>query len=981
MANQPTKYRKFVVGAASAALVASAVAPVAFAAEFTDVKDNNSHKAAIGALSDAGVISGYPDGTFQPNKTLTRSDVAKLMGKWLIAQGYKVPTDYKTNPRFTDLTSKSNDELLQMAALVKDNGVFNGNDGKLLPADNITRENMAVVLVRALNTLNDFDLVAYVKEQDWKKDVTDLNKAKAEARPAIDVLDFFDITNPAAPAFNPKNTTTRGQFASFLYKAAETNYDEVKAKETAIESVKATNAKTITITFNQAVETEKAKVELLRGTFKQNVTLKWSDDKKSVELIGAGNYQAADYTVNVTGLSDKALTGTVKVEAVKIASIEILDEVAVVNKDLVNGVFPTDTTATVGYMVKDQYGTDITKNTNLTTNDNSNIGAKDGVVTIGEKVVAGKKLNDLVPVVLIDTKSGLSTTKTLKLSATPTVSDISVTGIFNAKGEEVALNDKTNASDAFIVVDLKDQYGKVITDVDKAKGLVVTNTNEENLLLKKNSDEKTEIVTQTIGNATKLVIKIEKIKKAGETDLILISTTNGKSANYTVKVAETETTDAITVGQPEVAVKNEETLIPVTVTDKNGNVITDLNLLSNKDKGIKIGGKNVEKANLVVKDGQVFYKETFTTEGTQALVFQTATYKVATLTVNVKAEAKPVAVRGLKKPLVLKAGGKETIDFGKVNVEDQYGRTMEKLTDGYTIAVKGITADDKKVVTVVGNEITAGPKNGTATITIFLTTKDDKDAVKEVANSAVEQQVRVTDGKEYKSYEVKDLGLLHAEKAADEVAGTLKGENKITVSGVLADGGKVELDGTADYVATTNVTGVSVENGKLIVDQKNIKQIFTVDNKEVAEREVKVTFTINNDGSKVEHTYKISNTPAKVQDFFFTATQADKSYSAAKAITEATVITGGTIANLVSGETKDKVHVATSNQYGTKKVEDIKASTVTIVPEKVTDVKITSNGTTGAKVSLANDVKEATVTFKVTIDGVTKDIKVKVTPQ
>ena len=88
---------------------------------------------------------------------------------------------------------------------------------------------MAVVLVRAFDKLHGIDLVAYVEEQDFDKDVIDLAKAKAEARPAIDVLDFFDITNPVAPEFNPKNTTTRGQFATFLYKTINTDFSAVKA--------------------------------------------------------------------------------------------------------------------------------------------------------------------------------------------------------------------------------------------------------------------------------------------------------------------------------------------------------------------------------------------------------------------------------------------------------------------------------------------------------------------------------------------------------------------------------------------------------------------------------------------------------------------------------------------------------------------------------------------------------------------------------
>jgi hypothetical protein len=101
----------------------------------------------------------------------------------------------------------------------------------LLAGDNITRENMAVVLVRAFDQVKNIDLVTFVKGQDFKKDVTDLATAKAEARPAIDVLDFFDITNPIAPSFNPKNTTTRGQFATFLHKTINTDFSAVKADE------------------------------------------------------------------------------------------------------------------------------------------------------------------------------------------------------------------------------------------------------------------------------------------------------------------------------------------------------------------------------------------------------------------------------------------------------------------------------------------------------------------------------------------------------------------------------------------------------------------------------------------------------------------------------------------------------------------------------------------------------------------------------
>ncbi|PIC67965.1 hypothetical protein CSV78_04010 [Sporosarcina sp. P16a] len=325
MANQPTKYRKFVVGAASAALVASAVAPVAMAATFTDVKDNNSHKEAIDALSNAGVISGYEDGTFKPNKTLTRSDVVKLMGKWLVSEGYKVPTDYKTKPRFSDLKTTSNDELLKMSALVYDNGVFVGKpDGSLDANGDITRENMAIVLVRAFDRVHDIDLTSYVKDQDFKKDVTDLGKAKAEARPAIDVLDFFDITNPAAPEFNPKSTTTRGQFASFLYKTTKVDFDEIGGEIVApgVASVKGINATTVEVTMKDKVENINSLNFTIDGLTVANAAVKQTDDK-TVVLTTATQKGGEKYTVK---LNDKAIGSFTGIEATVPTTIKITNQ-------------------------------------------------------------------------------------------------------------------------------------------------------------------------------------------------------------------------------------------------------------------------------------------------------------------------------------------------------------------------------------------------------------------------------------------------------------------------------------------------------------------------------------------------------------------------------------------------------------------------------------------------------------------------------
>ncbi|WP_339175220.1 S-layer homology domain-containing protein [Solibacillus sp. FSL R5-0691] len=207
-------HTKFLASATAAVLAATAVVPVASAASFSDIK-GSGHENAITILSEQGIIGGYPDGTFKPNQNLTRSDVVKLLGKYLVSLGHEVPKDYKTEMRFTDLTAKSQDELLQYAALVKDVGVFQGSNGALMHRDQLRRDQMATVLMRAFKVINDFDYVETMKETDYKSNISDLNRTTKEHQESIETLAYYAVTKQKT--FNPKDPTKRGQFATFLY--------------------------------------------------------------------------------------------------------------------------------------------------------------------------------------------------------------------------------------------------------------------------------------------------------------------------------------------------------------------------------------------------------------------------------------------------------------------------------------------------------------------------------------------------------------------------------------------------------------------------------------------------------------------------------------------------------------------------------------------------------------------------------------------
>lgn len=80
-------HKKFIASSMTAALVATAVAPVAgFAAEgtaeFSDVT-NHWAKEAIEYLVGKDAIKGYPNGTFQPDGDITRAEAATILAATL----------------------------------------------------------------------------------------------------------------------------------------------------------------------------------------------------------------------------------------------------------------------------------------------------------------------------------------------------------------------------------------------------------------------------------------------------------------------------------------------------------------------------------------------------------------------------------------------------------------------------------------------------------------------------------------------------------------------------------------------------------------------------------------------------------------------------------------------------------------------------------------------------------------------------------
>lgn len=111
-----------------------------FAAEFADI---NAHwaKKDIELLASLSVLKGKTNTKFAPNESITRAEFTALLVRILGL------TPEQASPAFSDVTAK--DWYADAIAAAVEAGLVNGfEDGSFRPADAITREQMAVMIVR-----------------------------------------------------------------------------------------------------------------------------------------------------------------------------------------------------------------------------------------------------------------------------------------------------------------------------------------------------------------------------------------------------------------------------------------------------------------------------------------------------------------------------------------------------------------------------------------------------------------------------------------------------------------------------------------------------------------------------------------------------------------------------------------------------------------------------------------------------------------
>ncbi|WP_342535331.1 S-layer homology domain-containing protein [Lysinibacillus sp. FSL K6-1151] len=363
MAKQ-NKGRKFFAASATAALVASAIVPVASAAQLNDFdKVSGYAKEAVQALVDSGVIQGDANGNFNPTSTITRAQAATIFANALEleAEGSVDFKDVKADAWYYDA----------IAATVE-YGIFEGVSAtEFAPNKQLTRSEAAKILVEAFELEGEADLGQFADSstvKPWAKSYleiavangvikgseangkTNLNPNAAitrqdfavvfsrtldtvDATPKVDKIEVVDaktlnvtLTDGTKETVTLEKALEPNKETEVTFKIKDVEYTAkvtyVVTTATAVKSVSATNLKEVVVEFDGKVDketaTEKANYSLKSGKVIKSVKL--LDDEKTVVLtledrlnnnkvdaVSVSNVKAGTLTITAKNVEFKAV--------------------------------------------------------------------------------------------------------------------------------------------------------------------------------------------------------------------------------------------------------------------------------------------------------------------------------------------------------------------------------------------------------------------------------------------------------------------------------------------------------------------------------------------------------------------------------------------------------------------------------------------------------------------------------------------------
>ena len=175
---------------------------------FSDVK-NHANKAAIEALASRGIINGMGQGTFMPNKTMTRAEFAAIVTRalGLTAKDTKVFSDVPSSKWYAGYIGTANSS-----------GIVNGvGNGKFNPEGTITRQEAAAMVARAAKLCGLDTAMDAAATKDMLAQFGDYRSVASWAKEPMAFCYSVNILDQSALKIEPTKAILRCEIAQMLY--------------------------------------------------------------------------------------------------------------------------------------------------------------------------------------------------------------------------------------------------------------------------------------------------------------------------------------------------------------------------------------------------------------------------------------------------------------------------------------------------------------------------------------------------------------------------------------------------------------------------------------------------------------------------------------------------------------------------------------------------------------------------------------------
>lgn len=166
---------------------------------FADVEEGKWYTPFVHSAIAAGLVNGFPDGTFRPTAQISRAEVAAIL--------YRMAGSPEVEAKAVFADVAVDNWAAKAITWCADNGIVNGNAGNFMPTQSVTRQDLATMLVRMNEQVLHKELPADAEAPAF----ADNDQIAAYAAEAVYILQKAGIVNGTDGKFNPRSGASRAE--------------------------------------------------------------------------------------------------------------------------------------------------------------------------------------------------------------------------------------------------------------------------------------------------------------------------------------------------------------------------------------------------------------------------------------------------------------------------------------------------------------------------------------------------------------------------------------------------------------------------------------------------------------------------------------------------------------------------------------------------------------------------------------------------